>query len=79
MGRKYTVLLVIVLMTTLAVTGCSNTDGENIPVDAVTITDEGTHFNVVINYSSGLSRRELGKAYGEAILEAYPSFEETHR
>ncbi len=79
MNRKMAAFPVILLLTILAVplAGCSNPkDGDDVD-EAVTITDEGTHFNVVINYSSGLSRRKLGKAYGEAILEAYPSFEET--
>ncbi len=56
--------------------GCeSPADDDAGDVEAVSIIDNGTHYAVTLDYASGLSPREMGEAYGEAILEAAPDFE----
>lgn len=40
----------------------------------VEITDEGRYFNVVLDYTQGLNRKEMGEAYGRAILNMVPDY-----
>lgn len=63
--------------------GCAN---ENItPVvtgvhsytkNGVTVTNEGNYYNVVIDYTTGISPRQMGEDYAEAILKVVPNYEE---
>jgi len=41
----------------------------------VTITNKGNYFNVVLDYTSGLTNREMGAAYARGILKVVPNFE----
>lgn len=73
--------LILALALLLAPTACSNPgdtadDGDGGDGgEPVVITDAGTHYQVVLDYSSGLTPREMGAAYGAAIAEACPDFE----
>lgn len=42
---------------------------------AVFIENKNTHYQVEINYLDGVSRKEIGKLYGHAILKAVPNYE----
>ncbi len=44
--------------------------------DTVSVVDCGTHFNVVLDLSSGASHREIGELYGKKLLEVCPQFEQ---
>ncbi len=76
MIRKKVTFAFLTLLLTVSLIGCSNPQVKNDPVGAVVITDKGTHFSVTLDYSKDISRRELGKAYGEAILAVSPNYEE---
>ncbi len=41
----------------------------------VTITDEGNYFEAVLDYTSGLTSREMGAAFARGILEVVPDYE----
>ncbi|RCX14285.1 hypothetical protein DFR58_1158 [Anaerobacterium chartisolvens] len=41
----------------------------------VSITDKGNYFDVVLDYTAGLTRRQMGEAFGRAILKAVPNYE----
>ena len=43
--------------------------------NAVTITDGGTYHLVTIDLTKNVTRKEVGKQYAEAILEALPDYE----
>ncbi len=43
--------------------------------DGVKITDKGNYFEVVLDYTSGLTPREMGAAFARGILEAVPDYE----
>lgn len=42
----------------------------------VTISDTGNYYNVVLDFLSGLSHRQIGEAFGRAILKVVPNYEE---
>lgn len=43
--------------------------------EGVTITDKATHFDVKLDYTSGLTHREMGEELARGILEVVPNFE----
>jgi len=40
----------------------------------VTIIDQGNYFKVILEYTSGLTHRQMGEALGTAILKAVPDY-----
>jgi len=44
--------------------------------EPVTITDKGTHYEVVLDLESGATHRQIGEAYGRKIKEVVPQFEQ---
>ncbi len=42
----------------------------------VTISNEGDYFKVTLDYTSGLTHREMGEAYARGILQVVPDYEE---
>ena len=44
-------------------------------VDGVSITDKGNYYNVVLDFTSGLSRKQIGEAYAKGILQLVPEYE----
>ncbi len=44
-------------------------------VNGVTITDKGNYFNVELDFTKGLSHREIGKEFARGILLAVPDYE----
>ncbi len=44
-------------------------------VNGVTITDKGNYFSVVLDFTKGLSHREIGKEFARGILLAVPDYE----
>lgn len=42
----------------------------------VSITDEGSYFNVVLDFTTGLSHEQMGEAYAKGILQMVPNYEE---
>lgn len=43
--------------------------------EPVIILDKGSHYEITLDYSSGLSPYEMGAEYGKKILEAVPEYE----
>lgn len=43
--------------------------------EGVAIQDMGTYYNVSVDYTAGLSRKEMGAALAKAILEVVPNYE----
>lgn len=43
--------------------------------DGVTITDEGNYFNVGLDFTKGLSHRQIGKEFAKGILSVVPDYE----
>ncbi|HEX2925662.1 MAG TPA: C45 family peptidase [Ruminiclostridium sp.] len=41
----------------------------------VTITDKGNYYDVVLDYSSGLTHRQMGEAFARGILRVIPDYE----
>lgn len=44
-------------------------------VDGVSITDKGNYFNVVLDFTGGLSHRQIGEAFAKGILQLVPDYE----
>ncbi len=44
-------------------------------VDGVSITNEGNYYNVVLDYTSGLSHKQIGEAFAKGILQLVPDYE----
>jgi len=44
-------------------------------VDGVSITDKGNYYNVVLDFTSGLSHRQIGEAFAKGILQLVPDYE----
>ncbi|HEX3045438.1 MAG TPA: C45 family peptidase [Bacillota bacterium] len=44
-------------------------------VKPVTITDEGTYFNAVLDFRGGLTHRQMGVEYARQILKSVPEYE----
>lgn len=64
----------------MILTGCSSSqDPEKVPGKVtgkyVSIEKTDTHYNVVIDYTTGATRSEVGKEYGELIKQILPDFE----
>lgn len=76
--RFLTVCLVFIL---LIQAGCTSeipiatVENSIYKVDGVSITNEGNYYNVVLDYTSGLSRKQIGEAYAKGILQLVPEYE----
>jgi len=46
-------------------------------LDDVSVTDKGTYYEVVLDFTRGATHREIGRAYGLKIQELVPDFEKT--
>lgn len=70
--------LILLLLFQLGCTGHIPDDvGEkNYEGKGVSITDKGNYFQVVLDYSSGISQRQMGEAFGRGIQEAVPDYEQ---
>ncbi|MCX7748497.1 MAG: C45 family autoproteolytic acyltransferase/hydrolase [Clostridia bacterium] len=60
--------------------GCSNevqvsTGKSSYQVNGVSITDKGNYLDVVLDYSTGLTHRQMGEAFAKGILETVPDYE----
>jgi len=44
-------------------------------VDGVSITDKGNYFSVVLDFTTGLTHRQVGEAYAKGILQLVPDYE----
>ena len=76
MKRKTIASITIIYIIVAALSffaGCSPASVS--PEDTVTIVDKGTHFEVIIDYSSGKTHREIGEELGDKILQAVPNYE----
>ncbi|MCX7922785.1 MAG: C45 family autoproteolytic acyltransferase/hydrolase [Clostridia bacterium] len=77
---KKTLLMVFLAILLILQSAC-NSDvvvikGEsNYKADGVTIVDKGNYFEVVLDFSTGLSHRQIGKALAEGILKVIPDYE----
>ena len=71
-------LLVLLILQT----GCTSevpvatSESSNYKADGVTITDKGNYYNVVLDFTSGLSHRQIGESFAKGILELVPDYEE---
>jgi len=43
--------------------------------DAVTITNKGTHFEVIQDYTEGISHFEMGKQMYQQIISSFPEYD----
>lgn len=43
--------------------------------EGVVITDKGNYFDVVLDYTKGLSHRQIGESFARGILEVVPDYE----
>ncbi len=79
MINRYSARLLIALTTLIVVFGnCSslvNAKVAPVKVQPVVIADKGSHYEVVMDFRSGASHRQMGEAYAKAIVETIPSFE----
>ena len=78
MRKKFVSIFVIIGL--LFQVGCS----KDIPTvggtggfqgNGVTITDKGTYYDVELDYTTGLTHRQIGEELATAILEVVPNFE----
>jgi hypothetical protein len=44
-------------------------------VDGVSITDKGNYYDVVLDFTKGLSHKQIGEAYAKGILQLVPEYE----
>lgn len=78
MKRILAGLLLVLLL--ILETGCSGeitfvAGKSSYSSDGVTITDKGNYYDVTIDYSKGLSRRQIGEEFARGILEVVPDYE----
>lgn len=77
--RKYLLSGCLILLL-LFQTGCSGkihvTPGDaSFHTKGVSIVDKGNYFNVEIDYTSGLTHKQIGEAYAKGILKVVPDYE----
>lgn len=65
---------------TVLLTGCHKVEPvemreETYQAEGVTIENKGNYFSVVLDYTAGLTNKEMGEAYAKGILEMVPEYE----
>lgn len=75
-------LAALLICATILSYGCSSIDGgSGVQGEAsyhgkgVTITNKGNYFDVVLDYTTGLTPKEMGEDYARGILTVVPDFE----
>ncbi len=69
-------LLILMVFQTACTQDFSVAEGSaDYKVNGVTITDKGNYFNVELDFTKGLSHREIGKEFARGILLAVPDYE----
>lgn len=73
-------LLVLLIIFTILSTSCAKlqpvqTRDTAYREKGVTIEDKGNYFNVILDYTTGLTNQEMGAAYAKGILEMLPEYE----
>jgi len=73
-------LLIVLLSFSILFIGCGKVQQVQLSVNSyqekgVTIENRGNYFYVVLDYTTGLTRKEMGAAYAKAILEMVPDYE----
>lgn len=63
----------IILIVSLA--GCTAGKEADLTKEPVSVVHKGSHFEVVLDFTAGISHFDMGKAYGAAILQAIPDYE----
>lgn len=79
-NKKINKLLVLFLSTAVLAAGCGTVEPEQVNetdyyAEGVTIEDKDNYFNVVLDYTTGLTNKEMGEAYAKGILEMVPEYE----
>lgn len=72
--KKYLRLSILIFLIVNLV-GCTNSKASDASKEPVSIINKGSHFEVVLDFTTGKSHFEMGEAYGAAILEAIPEYE----
>lgn len=67
--------LSIFLFLIVNLVGCTNVMGIVGSRESVSMINKGSHFEVVLDFTTGKSHFEIGKEYGAMILEAIPEYE----
>jgi len=79
MKKRFLALCLMVIL--LLQAGCSgkihipNVENSSYKVDGVSITNKGNYYDVVLDFTSGLSHRQIGEAYAKGILQLVPDYE----
>ncbi len=69
-------LLILLIFQTACTQEISVTKGSSdYKGNGVTITDKGNYFNVELDFTKGLSHREIGKEFARGILSVVPDYE----
>lgn len=55
--------------------GCSNSEEAFFSGESISIINKGTHFEIVLDFTTGKSNYDMGEEYGALILEAIPEYE----
>lgn len=55
--------------------GCSNSEEASFSSESISIINKGTHFEIVLDFTTGKSNYDMGEEYGALILEAIPEYE----
>jgi len=85
MKKLWRVTLGLGLALALVLAGCAPAPPEVAPEEeapavtgpSVTVEDKGTHWEVVMDYTTGKTPYEMGKELGEAIIQAFPDYPAT--
>jgi hypothetical protein len=81
MGMIKRFMAVCVLVLLLLQTGCTSevpvttSEISSYKADGVTITDKGNYYDVVLDFTTGLSHRQIGESFAKGILKMVPDYE----
>lgn len=81
MEMKKRLLAACFLALLLLQTGCTSevpvitSESSSYKADGVTITDKGNYYDVVLDFTTGLSHRKIGESFAKGILQMVPDYE----
>lgn len=76
MKRKVVLLIsLFIIVTFVLYTGCSDKSMPSTSKEDVIITNNGTHYEVVLDFANGKSHREIGENMAVKILQLVPEYE----
>ncbi len=75
--KKYLVSSLLMISLVSIVVGCNwqSQLQDKLSTKTVSIVNQGSHYRVVLDYTKGVTPRQMGEKYGKAIVAACPDYE----